>query len=247
MIPGVLSVLEGMDSEEKEMGEMILFMVLVVIMTTVAGLRTASAETITLQQGADGYAGCTTETLWGADAAEMDEPGYLYLRGAHNRLLIGFEMPADLADRILARARLRLFLPEARNPNTFTEIFCHEVTTPGEQISVDEQTNYDNGRRLGAVDSVELFAPPGPGWKHFPYLPPGVPEGGTWREFNITQLVEKWTEVTMKITGEFRRKDGSSAIMEAGDAIDDIFFGAGSPDDGIVTLLIGEVIRLGRD
>ena len=201
MIPGVLSVLEGMekarelednDSEEKKMGEMILFMVLVVILTTVAGLRTALAETVTLQQGADEYAGCAAETLWGADVAEVDDYSLLYLRGAHNCFRVRFEIPADLADKTLARAQLRLFLPEARTPNTFTEIFCHEITTPGEQISVDEQTDYDNGRRPGAVDSVELFAPPGPGWKHFPYLPLGVPEGGKWIEFNITQLVEKW-------------------------------------------------------
>jgi len=166
------------DVEEEKMGVMILFMALVVVAATIVGVRPVSAETVTLQQGADGYAGCIAETIRDADVEAVEDSGYLQIRGAHNRFRVSFEIPAGLSDKTIARARLSLFLPEARNPNTFTEIFCHEITSSGEQSD--------------AVDSVELFAPPGPGWKHFPYLPLGVPEGGTWIEFNITQLVEKW-------------------------------------------------------
>jgi len=172
-------------------GEIILFIVMGSIVMTAIGTKMVSAENIILQQDVNGYTGCTTETLWGIDVVEKTDD-YLYLRGANNRFWIRFEIPNILADKPLARARLALFLPEAQNPNIFTEIFCHEVTSPGHPSSVDEQTDYDNGRRTGAVDSVELFAPPGPNWKHFPYLPLGVPEGGKWIEFNVTPLVEKW-------------------------------------------------------
>ena len=173
--------------------ETISLIALAIAMLMFSNLKSAQADTIILQNGTDGYAGCTTRTLWGVDAAEKaEDSNILYLRGSHNRLSARFELPDHLAGRTLARARLYLFLPEARNPNTFTEIFCHEITGHGDPPTIDERTEYDNGRRTGAVDSVELFAPPGPGWKHFPYLPLGVPDGGAWIEFNVTPLVEKW-------------------------------------------------------
>ncbi|MBM3239885.1 DUF4091 domain-containing protein [Candidatus Poribacteria bacterium] len=172
-------------------GEIIL-LVLVTIVVTAIGIKMTSADTVILQQGANGYTGCITETLWGNVVAEVDDQRYLYLRGARNHCWIRFEIPDNLACKPLARAQLCLFLPEARNPNIFTEIFCHEVTAGGRLFIINKQTDYDNGRRAGAVDSVELFAPPGPNWKHFPYLPLSVPEGGRWIEFNITPLVEKW-------------------------------------------------------
>lgn len=75
----------------------------------------APGETITLQQGARGYAGCTTK------------PAQLRLRGAKNKFEIRFELPKDIPAEKLARARLCLFLPEARKANMFTEIFCHEI------------------------------------------------------------------------------------------------------------------------
>ncbi|MFC1718503.1 hypothetical protein ACFL6S_32910 [Candidatus Poribacteria bacterium] len=175
------------------MGETISLMGLIIAIMMFSGLKSASANTIILQEGTDGYTDCTTRTIWGTEVAEeAEDASSLYLRGAHNRLSARFELPDDLAGEILARARLCLFLPAARNPNTFTEIFCHEITNPDEPLTVDEQTEYNKGRRSGAVDSVELFAPPGPGWKHFPYLPLGVPEGGMWIEFDITPLVKKW-------------------------------------------------------
>ena len=152
------------------------------------GAAAAGAETVTLQQGAGGYTGCTTKTLLGK-GQRPPAAGIFPLRGSKNRLHVRFEIAPELAKRRLARARLGLFLPAAKKPNFFTEIFCHEVNAAGEP---DEKTDYDNGRRPGAVDSVELFAPPHKGWQHFPWLPLGVGDGGEWIEFNVTALVEKW-------------------------------------------------------
>ncbi|MFQ6048866.1 MAG: hypothetical protein ACE5K7_05835, partial [Phycisphaerae bacterium] len=154
----------------------------------------ARAETVTLQQGLKGYTGCTTRTLVDGQPLRQADDGLFHLRGAKRQLQVRFELPKALAAKKLARARLWLFLPQARNANTYTEIFCHEVTTAGRQPAIDEWTDYDNGRRPGAVDSVELFAPGGRGWKHFPYLPLGVPKGGKWIAFNVTPLAERWIE-----------------------------------------------------
>jgi len=155
------------------------------------GLSAVCAATLTLQQGLNDYRGCTTSTRWGKDAKRVKaDAAYLCLRGAHNRFFVRFDLPKPLAAKKLARARLCLFLPEARKPNFYTEILCHEAN--GKVSDFDELTDYDNGRRLGAVDSVELFAPPHRHWNHFPWLPLGIPEGGTWIEFNVTPLVEKW-------------------------------------------------------
>ena len=140
----------------------------------------ASGETIILQQGAGGYARCTTA------------PAQLQIRGAKNKFEIRFELPRDIPAEKLARARLRVFLPEARKPNMFTEIFCHEIVRAEPGRIVDLQTKYDNGRRAGAVDSVELFAPPHKYWQPYPWLPLGLPRGGRWIEFNVTPLVAKW-------------------------------------------------------
>ena len=164
-----------------------------VLFTFALGAGVARAATVTLQQGADGYSGCSTKTLWGPQAKKpAREADILYLRGAHNCFAVKFELPGKLAGRKLARARLGLFLPSAQKPNMFTEIFCHEITAGGEKPAIDEKTDYDNGRRAGAVDSVELFAPGGRGWNHQPWLPLGIPEGGKWIEFNVTPLVERW-------------------------------------------------------
>ncbi len=59
--------------------------------------------------------------------------------------------------------------------------------------------------------------------------------------------VGKWTEMTMQVTDRFRRKDGSGALMEPGDEIDDIFFGAGKPGDQNLQLLVDDVKLLGLD
>ncbi|MEK7406576.1 MAG: hypothetical protein AAB225_15850, partial [Acidobacteriota bacterium] len=158
--------------------------------TMICGTGAAWAETVTLQQGAANYNGCTTRTMVETRPSDVPDDGLFYLRGSLNSLHLRFELPKR--EGALARARLMVFLPSARRPNKFTEIFCHEAISGGRQLSFDEVTDYDNGRRKGAVDSVELFAPPHEGWPDFPFLPLGVPEGGRWIEFNITPLVERW-------------------------------------------------------
>ena len=149
----------------------------------------AGAETVTLQHGRSGYTGCATKTVLGK-GQKKPAGGIFPLRGSKNRLHVRFEIPAGLAKRKLARARLGVFLPAAKKPNFFTEIFCHEVIADDGKL--DEKTDHDNGRRAGAVDSVELFAPPHKGWQHFPWLDLGVPKAGKWIEFNVTPLAEKW-------------------------------------------------------
>ena len=124
------------------------------LLTTLAVLLAgpaAGAETVALQQGVGGYAGCTTRTIGPGDPKAGR--GIFPLRGSRNRLHVRFELPQGLSKRKLARARLGVFLPSARKPNVFTEIFCHEVTAAGEAPAVDEQTDYDNGRRPGAGGS----------------------------------------------------------------------------------------------
>lgn len=163
------------------------------VISIAAGSGVTLGAALTLQQGLDGYGGSAASTVWGEGArGRLDDPSCLWLRGAHNRFLIRFEIPRELARKRLARARLSLFLPRARKPNMYTEIFCHEITAEGDPPVIDEKTDYDNGRRPGAVDSVELFAPPHKYWNHFPYLPLGVPEGGRWMEFDVTPLADKW-------------------------------------------------------
>lgn len=151
---------------------------------------TAWAETLVLQQGIGGYAGCRARTIEETQPAGEPDSAHFPLRGARNSLHIRFELPSGRVG--LVRARLMVFLPSARNTNRFTEIFCHEAITGGRQVSFDEVADYGNGRRKGAVDSVELFAPGHDGWPDFPFLALGVPAGGRWIEFNITPLAEKW-------------------------------------------------------
>ncbi len=174
-------------------GETLLVKILIVVaVMALAGMSLAAGVTETLQQGMKGYSGCITRTIVAGRPAKIEEKGILPLRGSKHGFHVRFEMPANLAGKTLARARLELFLPAARKPNAFTELFCHEVTAEGETLKLDEQTDFDNGRRPGAVDSVELFAPPHEGWQHYPWLPLGVPKGGKWIAFNITPLAEKW-------------------------------------------------------
>ena len=165
---------------------LVLRMALIAVIGLIA--TAAAGQTVVLQQGVKGYDGCTARALPGA--MPKASGGVLPLRGSKNRLEIRFEMPADSAKRTLARARLAVFLPAAREPNTFTEIFCHAAGGDGPVI--DEKTDFDNGRRPGAVDSVELFAPAGKSWLDYPWLPRGVPAGGKWIEFNVTALARRW-------------------------------------------------------
>ncbi|MBM4031929.1 MAG: DUF4091 domain-containing protein [Planctomycetes bacterium] len=162
----------------------------ILLATVVGACVSAAGAARVLQQGLDGYSGC--KTFWGREAPKTPDSGILCLRGAQHCLFVQFDLPKELAARRPARARLALFLPKAEKPNFYTEIFCHEITSSYATVAIDEKTDYDNGRRLGAVDSVELFAPPHQGWNNFPWLPLGIPQEGRWIEFNITPLIEKW-------------------------------------------------------
>ena len=197
----------------------------------------ARAETVTLQQGLKGYAGCTTATLWEPKTSKpkagvSDE--VLYIRGTvlyrqkyqavdaktgtkvtrtrtrqqGNRVLVRFELPAELRQRKVLRARLELYCPQVKNVRMISEILCREVTqawtadadwenaapgtkwtTPGGTF--DASTDYDNGRPKGAVDSIAFWEYEGRWFPHkYRFLAP--PEGGCWISFNITPLLEKW-------------------------------------------------------
>ncbi|KKK72619.1 hypothetical protein LCGC14_2902070, partial [marine sediment metagenome] len=156
------------------------------------GASAAWGATVTLQQGVGGYAGCKTQTIWGKGIKHVTSPARLFLRGANNRFAVKFDLPASLSGKKVARARLMLFLPAASKPNMFTEIFCREITAAGAAPVLDAATKYANGRPAGAVDSVELYAPPHKNWLPYPWLELGVPAGGRWIEFNVTSLVDKW-------------------------------------------------------
>jgi hypothetical protein len=73
----------------------------------------------------------------------------------------------------------------------------------------------------------------------------------TQRDNYATNIAEpvlgKWTEVTLQITGKWRRKDRTEASMAAGDAVDDVFFMAGEPGDKQYQLLVDDVELVGRD
>lgn len=116
--------------------------------TVAAWAVLCSAETVVLQQGTDGYDGCTTVTLWAPKTKRpKDADGAaLYIRSTHdaavrdrktalrihaesgNRVLVRFELPRSLQADRFARARLMVFVPEVRNVRMINEILCREVT-----------------------------------------------------------------------------------------------------------------------
>jgi len=179
-----------------------------------AGAASAAGRTVVLQQGlapGKAYAGCRTATLWRTGAAPADGDRFLYLRGEDNRMLVCFDIPADLKGQALARARLWVFLPKADKEDRYTEILCNGMTAAWEASATwaeaapgrkwkfaggefDNRTDYRNGRFLGATDSYELYArQQHPYWTpHMKWLPVSVPEGGMWVAFNVTPLAEKW-------------------------------------------------------
>ena len=163
-----------------------------------------------LQQGAGGYGGCRSVTLWGPKAkrAGQADEKFICLRGTRNIALIRFDLPESLRGRKLARARLEVFVPAARKLRMICEIRCREVreewspaanwlnrkpgvpwTAPGGML--DTRTDYGRGRPPGVLDSYSLWEYDG---KYFPhkYRFLGVPEGGKWIDFHITPLVRKW-------------------------------------------------------
>jgi len=172
--------------------------------------RFCLGETVTLQQGLNGYAGCETRTLWGKTAKRPPQASdaCLYMRGTSNRLLVKFRLPERLRGQRLARARLEVFLPEVKNLRMINETLCREVkqawgrdadwtnagagrpwVRPGG--TVDVETDYGRGRPKGAVDSYSLWEYDGRWFPHkYRFL--GFAKGGKWVDFNVTPLARKW-------------------------------------------------------
>jgi hypothetical protein len=173
-------------------------------------VSSAAAETVILQQGADGYSGCVTATLRPEEKgkAEPAEASVLALRGSKNRALLKFALPEALRAKRLARARLEVFVPEAKDLRMIFEILCREVLEdwqagadwksagggrawrdPG--ATMDLATDSKVGRPPGAVDSYSLWEYDGQYFPHrYAFL--GVPPGGKWIDFNVTPLARKW-------------------------------------------------------
>jgi hypothetical protein len=168
-----------------------------------------SAETVTLQQGVDGYSGCVTASLHGQEGkAEPADASVLALRGSKTRALVKFDLPAALRAKRLARARLEVFVPEAKDLRMIFEILCREVledwnadatwqSPDGGRAwreaggTMDLATDYNVGRPAGAVDSFSLWEYDGQYFPHrYAFL--GVPAGGKWIDFNVTPLARKW-------------------------------------------------------
>ncbi|MBM4018938.1 MAG: DUF4091 domain-containing protein [Planctomycetes bacterium] len=172
----------------------------------------AHGETVVLQPGAGEYAGCMTATLWAPELAKQKvpprAPGALALRGSQSRLLLRFDLPEALRAKKLARARLEVFVPEARNLRMICEVLCREAAEPWTAEAdwtsaapgrawkqpggtFDAATDYHVGRPPGAVDSHSLWEYNGQYFPHrYAFL--GVPKEGKWIDFNVTPLVRKW-------------------------------------------------------
>jgi hypothetical protein len=60
-------------------------------------------------------------------------------------------------------------------------------------------------------------------------------------------VVGKWTEVTLDVTRDFRKKGGGRAKIKAGDALDDVFVFAGKPGDKELKLIVDDVKLVGLD
>ena len=174
-----------------------------------SGLR-GGAETVVLQQGSNGYKGCTAATLWGPDAIGPEAaPGTaLHVRGSKTHLLIRFDLPRELSGKKLARARLEVFVPEVSGLRMICEMVCREVkqawssranwreASQGREWQepgglLDGETEYGRGRPAGVVDSYSLWEYDGRWFPHrYRFL--GIPAGGKWIDFNVTPLVRKW-------------------------------------------------------
>ena len=177
----------------------------ILVVSGCSGLM-SGAEPVVLQQGRDGYQGCTAATFQGirAEGREAAADTHLCLRGAQNQVLIRFELPGELSGKKLARARLEIFVPSVRNLRMICEILCDEVERPwgehaGSVVSrptepggwLDGATDYGRGRPRGVVDSYELWEYDGEWFPHrHQFL--GVPNEGKWIDFNITPLARRW-------------------------------------------------------
>ena len=72
-------------------------------------------------------------------------------------------------------------------------------------------------------------------------------QGDNWAYTIAAPAVGKWTEATLDVTGQFRKKGGGDARIRAGDAIDDVFFHAGKPGREDIELIVDDVRLIGRD
>ena len=68
-----------------------------------------------------------------------------------------------------------------------------------------------------------------------------------WQQRIAKPVVGKWTEVTLNVTDDFRKKSGAAARVQAGDGLDDVFVFAGTPDDKDLELIVDDVELIGRD
>ena len=187
-------------------------LVMLALATVLACAGAARGETLTLQQGASGYSGCTSLTLWSPEVKDAKPAGQadpvLHVRGARNRLLLKFDLPAELKGKTLAEARLEVFVPEGKSVRMICEIMAQEVLQPWTNDAdwknaasgkpwttaggiVDADTDYDTGRPKGVADSFSIWEVSGQFFPHR-YTHLAVPEGGKWIDFNVTPLVRKW-------------------------------------------------------
>ncbi|MCY3017921.1 MAG: DUF6067 family protein [Planctomycetota bacterium] len=170
----------------------------------------AWAETVVLQEGNQGYAGCRAVTLWGGKAQKpkQTDAGALALRGTSNSILIRFEIPEALKTKKLAQARLEVFVPAAQKLRMIAETACREVLEPwGADAdwtnasagkpwkepggTLDTTSDSGRGRPRGVLDSYELWEFNGQYFPHkYKFL--GVPDGGKWMDFNVTSAARKW-------------------------------------------------------
>ena len=162
----------------------LVWLVATAVALTAAGL--SAGETVVLHQGFDDYTGCTTRTIEGFQPVKGTDDGTFALRGSQATCRSSSPCPPSWATRSLARAVVRLSAQGPRAQHLPGDLLPR-VTGSGRQPTIDEGTDYDNGRRAGAVRLRGLFAPAGEGWADFPFLPRGVPSGGKWISFNITR------------------------------------------------------------
>lgn len=175
----------------------------VAIMLTGMWAAAGAAETLILQEGRDGYRGCAAAVFQGGDGAEAAPAGCLPLRGTRNQVALRFELPDRLRGKELARARLEVFVPEARDLRMICEIRCHPVEheweEPAESVVagalpggwLDGTTDYGRGRPAGVADSHSLWEYDGKWFPHrYQFL--SAPEGGKWIDFNLTPVARQW-------------------------------------------------------
>jgi hypothetical protein len=72
-------------------------------------------------------------------------------------------------------------------------------------------------------------------------------QADNWQHVIARPVVGKWTEVTLNVTADFRKKGGGPAKVAAGDGIDDVFVFAGRPGDKELKLLVDDVQLIGLD